>query len=156
MITAFTTTNIKLSHRSNNHDDSVGNVPIRSRRFALPSTTQEESIVEHDESTTRQDKQQQQSQQKKWFPRRPEDALFQEYDTLVKGAYVRHVLLETKEMTELAIQMYLKGGEKRTKEEMEEQTVSDLDPFSKLAMDLSACELSREEGGKIGKRNRFM
>lgn len=82
-----------------------------------------------------------------WFPRRPEDALFQEYDTLVQGAYVRHVVLETKDMADLAIQMYLKGGENDESSNVE---LSSQDPFSKLAQDLSACTLSREEGGKIG------
>ena len=82
-----------------------------------------------------------------WFPRRPEDALFQEYNTLVKGAYVRHVVLETKEMADLAIQMYLKGGNHDDQSSNVEPTK---DPFSKLAQDLSACALSREEGGKIG------
>jgi len=73
-----------------------------------------------------------------WFPVKPQDALLNQYNTIVKGAYVRHVLVETEDMADVAIKTYLKG-------DMDSQ-----DPFGLLASDLSACSLSRDEGGKVG------
>lgn len=81
---------------------------------------------------------------KKWFPVKPEDALLTQYDTLVRGAYIRHVLLETEEMGNLAMKTYLKSDFASL------DGADVLDPFGKLARDLSACRYSREEGGKIG------
>ncbi len=81
---------------------------------------------------------------KKWFPVKPEDALLTQYDTLVRGAFVRHVVVGSEEMCNLAMKTYLKGDFAS----MDERDI--LDPFGKLARDLSACKYSREEGGKIG------
>lgn len=81
---------------------------------------------------------------KSWWHLKPEDALLTQYNTLVKGAFVRHVLLETEEMGKLAMNTYLKGDIS----ELDDTDI--LDPFGKLARDLSACALSRDEAGKIG------
>lgn len=85
-----------------------------------------------------------QKKKKTWFPVKPEDALLTQYDTIVRGAYMRHVLLETEEMSDVAMKMYLKVDfaslERKDK----------LDPFGKLAKDLSACVKSKDEAGKIG------
>lgn len=81
---------------------------------------------------------------KKWFPVKPEDALLTQYDTLVRGAYVRHVVLETEEMADLATQTYLHGGLPTT-----DNSDASNDPFGQLAQDLSICK-SRHENGKIG------
>ena len=85
---------------------------------------------------------------KKWFPVKPEDALLTQYDTLVRGAYVRHVLLETEEMVDLAIQTYLRGGGDGFSHS--DTSSESTDPFGKLAKDISACTKSRDENGKIG------
>ena len=81
---------------------------------------------------------------KKWFPTKAQDALITQYDTLVRGAFVRHVLLETEEMGDIAMKTYLRGDISGLDEN------DKLDPFGKLARDISACTKSREEAGKIG------
>ncbi|KAL3782057.1 hypothetical protein HJC23_006285 [Cyclotella cryptica] len=50
-----------------------------------------------------------------WFPIHPADALSpnNDYDTIVKAAYLRHVLLETEEMADLIVDLYLSGGRLR-------------------------------------------
>ena len=80
---------------------------------------------------------------KAWFPVRPADALPTDYDSVVRGAFVRHVVVETAEMADLGLQTYLKGGSDSGVEKSS-------DPFGELARDLSACEKSREERGKVG------
>jgi len=81
---------------------------------------------------------------KAWFPVKPEDALLTQYDVLVRGAYVRHVVLETEAMGDLAMKTYLRGDFASLDD------ADKLDPFGKLARDLSACVKSRGEAGKIG------
>jgi tRNA-2-methylthio-N6-dimethylallyladenosine synthase len=85
-----------------------------------------------------------QKKKKSWFPVKPEDALLTQYDTIVRGAYVRHVLLETEEMSDVAMKMYLKVDFASLEHK------DKLDPFGKLAKDLSACIKSKDEAGKIG------
>ncbi len=76
---------------------------------------------------------------------KPEDALLTQYDTLVRGAYIRHVVLETEELSDLAMKTYLRG-DLGSYDDMTDK----LDPFGKLARDISACAKSREEAGKVG------
>ena len=90
------------------------------------------------------------SKSKQWYPVKPEDALLTQYDTLVKGAYVRHVLLETEDMVDLATQTYLRGGLSSSSSSSTSNNNNNMDPFGKLAQDLSACTKSRNENGKIG------
>jgi tRNA-2-methylthio-N6-dimethylallyladenosine synthase len=85
------------------------------------------------------------SKKKRWFPVKPEEALLTQYDSLVRAAFVRHVTLETEEMADLAIQTYLRGSSVITDDPRDK-----LDPFGRLAKDLSSCVKSREEAGKIG------
>lgn len=70
----------------------------------------------------------------KWFPSRIQEDV--DYENVVRSAYLRHLVVETKDMAQLAIQSYLKS--------------TDEDPFASLATALSACTLTREEGGRIG------
>ena len=85
-----------------------------------------------------------------WFPVRPSDALPTEYDAVVRGAYVRHVLLETEAMADVGMATYLKGGMPPSPGAPPSSGASSADPFDALARDLSACDQSRDEGGKIG------
>jgi len=87
---------------------------------------------------------------KRWFPVKPEDALLTRYDTLVRGAYIRHVLLETEEMVDIATQTYLRGDNREKGTTSTTNTEQIMDPFGQLAKDLSACSKSRDESGKIG------
>ena len=73
--------------------------------------------------------------QPQWFPTKIQQTV--DYRNLVKSMYIRHILLETKEMAELAVKQYI-----------DYKNVTD--PFGEVASTLSACKLSREEGGKIG------
>eukprot|EP00532_Pseudo-nitzschia_australis_P012459 CAMPEP_0168219822 /NCGR_PEP_ID=MMETSP0140_2-20121125/8833_1 /TAXON_ID=44445 /ORGANISM="Pseudo-nitzschia australis, Strain 10249 10 AB" /LENGTH=822 /DNA_ID=CAMNT_0008148365 /DNA_START=213 /DNA_END=2681 /DNA_ORIENTATION=+ len=87
-----------------------------------------------------------------------------EYSTRVKSLYIRHVLVERKETAQLALDWYmqLSSGETVTtignknnneKEEEEDDIVvltTSRDPFGDVAKQLSACSMTREEGGKIG------
>jgi len=69
-----------------------------------------------------------------WFPTRIQEDV--DYESVVQSAYLRHIVVETRDMAQLAIQSYLKS--------------TDEDPFAMVAKTLSACALTREEGGKIG------
>ena len=79
-----------------------------------------------------------------WFPVRPADALRTEYDTVVRAAHLRHVLVETEGTADLAMRTYLRGGL------VGDDDDSGGDPFGALAMDLSADASSRDGGGRIG------
>jgi hypothetical protein len=85
-----------------------------------------------------------------WFPVKPADALSPSngYDSLVKSAYLRHVLVSTEEMVDLIMDIYLKGGNLPGNNETYGPT--DGDVFNRLARDVSLCPDSREDGGKIG------
>ena len=80
-------------------------------------------------------KMKQQQQQQKWFPRRIQEDV--DYTKLVSSLYLRHIVVETKDIAQLALEEYLK-------------TTSSEDPFGDIAKKVSACAASREEGGKIG------
>jgi hypothetical protein len=85
-----------------------------------------------------------------WFPIKPADALSPSngYDSLVKSAYLRHVLVSTEDMLDLIMDIYLKGGSLPGNDKTYGST--DGDVFSRLAQDVSLCADSREDGGKIG------
>lgn len=70
----------------------------------------------------------------KWFPTRIQEDV--DYENVVKSVYLRHIVVETKDMAQIALQSYLKSTEE--------------DPFAALATSLSACPLTRDEGGRIG------
>ena len=86
----------------------------------------------------------------KWFPIKAADALspHNDYDSLVKAAYLRHLKVSSEEMANLIMDVYSKGGVLPGKDVAYSQ--SDGDIFSRLATDVSLCTNSREEGGKIG------
>jgi len=71
-----------------------------------------------------------------WFPTRIQETI--NYDETVQRLYLRHILTETKEMAQVAVQQYL------------EFSKYDEDPFGKVAQTISACPATRNEGGKIG------
>ena len=71
----------------------------------------------------------------RWFATRIQETL--DYPSLVQSMYLRHCVLETKAMADLAIKEYL-------------SCKNATDPFGQVASSLSACALSREEAGKIG------
>jgi hypothetical protein len=85
-----------------------------------------------------------------WFPVKPADALSPSngYDSLVKSAYLRHILVASDEMADLIMDIYLRGGSLPGKDETYGKT--DGDVFTRLARDVSLCADSREDGGKIG------
>jgi tRNA-2-methylthio-N6-dimethylallyladenosine synthase len=69
-----------------------------------------------------------------WFPRRIQEDV--DYSKVVESAFVRHIVVETKDMAQLALQKYLQS--------------QDEDPFGQLASVLSACPHTRAEGGRVG------
>jgi len=85
-----------------------------------------------------------------WFPIKPSDALSESngYDTLVKSAYLRHILVASEEMADLISGVYLKGGSIPGNDETYIQTDGDI--FNRLANDVSLCSSTRDDGGKIG------
>lgn len=85
-----------------------------------------------------------------WFPIKPADALSPSngYDSIVKSAYLRHVLVASEEMADLVMDIYIKGGNIPGKDKTYGPT--DGDVFTRLARDVSLCANSREDGGKIG------
>jgi len=81
------------------------------------------------------------------------------YSERVKSMYLRHVVVERAETAELALQWYLQlssGENVPTGERNDVEGESSLylntsrDPFGDVAKQLSACSISRDEGGKIG------
>jgi hypothetical protein len=77
------------------------------------------------------------------------------YSKKVKSLYLRHVVVERKETAELALQWYmqLSAGEDVASGNNTETTVelhTSKDPFGDVARQLSACSVTRDEGGKIG------
>ncbi|KAL7526425.1 hypothetical protein ACHAXR_001483, partial [Thalassiosira sp. AJA248-18] len=87
---------------------------------------------------------------KAWFPINIADALSpsNDYNTLVKSAYLRHILVASEEMADLIMGVYLKGGSLPGNEETYGK--SDGDILARLAHDVSLCTDSREDGGKVG------
>ena len=94
-----------------------------------------------------------------WFPVKPVDALSPSngYDTIVKSAYLRHILVSSEEMADLIMDIYLKGGKLTAENDDDGGNTTtyhygptDGDVFTRLAKDVSLCISSREEGGKIG------
>ncbi|KAL7522344.1 hypothetical protein ACHAWX_007030 [Stephanocyclus meneghinianus] len=102
-----------------------------------------------------------------WFPIHPADALSpgNDYDTIVKSAYLRHVLVETEQMADLIVDVYLSGGRlqgtgnfiiddghydteigNHALEASNDQT----DIFARLARQTSTCTHTRIDGGEIG------
>jgi hypothetical protein len=80
------------------------------------------------------------------------------YSTKVKSLYLRHCVVERKETAELALQWYLQltsGGSVEnvgTNSGDDDDVVihTSRDPFGDVTKQLSACTMTREEGGKIG------
>jgi hypothetical protein len=70
-----------------------------------------------------------------WFPTRIQEDV--DYTALVKSLYLRHIVVETKETAQLALEQYIADTSSR-------------DPFGSLAQRISACPESRQEGGKVG------
>ena len=119
--------------------------PSASRGSCLHST------IQADEDTSSADVRRDGRKNKNgWFPIRPADALSPSngYDSLVKSAYLRHILVASDEMADLILEIYLKGGSLPGNDEMYGK--SDGDVFTRLARDVSLCVDSREDGGKIG------
>jgi hypothetical protein len=101
-----------------------------------------------------------------WFPVKPVDALSPSngYDTLVKSAYLRHILVSSEDMANLIMDIYLKGGQLTTAAgncitndyvggnvtNTYYYGSTDGDVFTRLANDVSLCIHTREDGGKIG------
>mmetsp|Transcript_11969 Transcript_11969/g.25909 ORF Transcript_11969/g.25909 Transcript_11969/m.25909 type:complete len:751 (-) Transcript_11969:103-2355(-) len=139
--------------------DTCSHAPRFSRTHLWSTTTTEDatsssSSPDASSSSSSSPKREQKNVAGTWFPVRPPDALPTEYNAVVRGAYVRHVLLETEAMADAGMAAYLKGGMMssfgRTSQPSEGGASSDVDPFGALARDLSACDQSRHEGGKIG------
>lgn len=76
----------------------------------------------------------------KWFPIRAQDSLTSSYNTIVKSAYLRHILVETEAMADVLLQQYLSNPSEK----------GSADPFGDLARNVSSCIYSRDDGGRIG------
>ncbi|KAL9188270.1 hypothetical protein ACHAXT_006648 [Thalassiosira profunda] len=85
---------------------------------------------------------------KEWFPIHPADALSpsNDYNSLVKSAYLRHILVASEEMADLILDVYMKGGTLQ----QDTYAKTDGDIFNRIANDVSLCADTREDGGKIG------
>lgn len=81
-----------------------------------------------------------------WFPIRAQDSLAASYNTVVKAAYLRHILVETEEMADLLLQQYISSPTSI----LNESSTPSSDPFGDLARKVSSCIYSREDGGRVG------
>ena len=120
-------------------------VPASSSRGRLSSTLVEDEDVKA-RTVWEVDNDQ---KERKWFPIHPADALSEgnNYNSLVKSAYVRHIKLATEDLANLVMRIYSKGGGLPGSTEVYEK--SDADLFSRLAADLSLCS-TKEDGGEVG------
>lgn len=76
------------------------------------------------------------SSSKLWFPTRIQESV--NYVEQVESLYLRHILVETIDMAQLALQHYLTAHAHST------------DPFGHVAQLISSCSLTRQEGGRVG------
>ncbi|KAL7550773.1 hypothetical protein ACHAWF_015066 [Thalassiosira exigua] len=117
-----------------------------------PALSKLRSTFQADEIATSADASRESGKGKKtWFPVHPADALSSSngYDSLVKSAYLRHILVASEEMADLVMDVYMKGGQLPGEDEMY-YGKTEGDMFSRLARDVSICLDSREDGGKLG------
>ena len=127
---------------------------ILSRHITHTTSTVLHSTL--DETTAATEATPSKKKKKTWFPIRPADALSpsNDYNTLVKSAYLRHILVETEEMADLVMNLYLNGGKSEDIDDTTQSTSSyektDGDVFSRLAVDVSTCQFTREDSGEIG------
>mmetsp|Transcript_3877 Transcript_3877/g.5783 ORF Transcript_3877/g.5783 Transcript_3877/m.5783 type:complete len:761 (-) Transcript_3877:1685-3967(-) len=116
--------------------------PIKSTSTSLQSTVDETAT----DTTTKT--------KNTWFPIRPADALSpsNDYNSLVNSAYLRHILVETEEMADLVMDLYLNGGKSEGDDNAAQSSYerTDGDVFSRLATDVSTCPFTREDSGEIG------
>lgn len=105
---------------------SLTTTPVQLRSYA--SVPLQASMAESDTSSKNKKLPQ-------WFPTKIQQTV--DYRKLVQSMYLRHIVLETKDMAEIALKQYL-----------DYRDIAD--PFGEVASKLSACNLSREDGGKIG------
>jgi len=75
-----------------------------------------------------------------------------EYSKRVRSLYLRHVVVERIETAELALQWYLQlsSGESIDDTATDLELNTSRDPFGDVDKQLSACLMTRDEGGKIG------
>eukprot|EP00956_Cyclotella_meneghiniana_P008066 scaffold10765_cov51-Cyclotella_meneghiniana.AAC.1 len=95
-----------------------------------------------------------------WFPIHPADALSSnnDYNAIVKAAYVRQILVETEEMADLVLDLYVGGGRVNVNNDggssssslVIDDVESSSDLFDKLARQISTCQHTRDDGGQIG------
>ena len=73
----------------------------------------------------------------KWFPTKIQEDV--DYEQVVQSLYLRHILVETTEMAQLTLSRYIS-----------QHSTASKDPFGDLAKEISACQSTRAEGGKVG------
>jgi tRNA-2-methylthio-N6-dimethylallyladenosine synthase len=95
-----------------------------------------------------------------WFPRRIQETI--QYGNVVRGLYLRHIVTETADMAQAARTAYLEllqlpSGSDSAESNAAESSSSTADnnqyskdPFGRVAALLSACSVTRGEGGTIG------
>jgi len=96
-----------------------------SRCFPRSTTSLESSSKEETTSS---------SASSAWYPRRIQESV--DYNRVVESAFLRHIVVETPEMANTAMESY--------------RQMDTVDPFDDLAKTISACSQTREEGGRIG------
>ena len=102
-------------------------------RNALRSATTSSNEIDYSTLETKRPEQ----KKKKWFPTKIQEDV--NYEKVVRSLYLRHILVETMEMAQLTMSRYLS-----------KHSTSSKDPFGDLAKEISACQSTREEGGKVG------
>mmetsp|Transcript_8247 Transcript_8247/g.24369 ORF Transcript_8247/g.24369 Transcript_8247/m.24369 type:complete len:808 (+) Transcript_8247:54-2477(+) len=91
-----------------------------------------------------------------WFSTRIQKDM--EYSSRVKSLYLRHVVVERTDTAKLALDWYLQlsaGETVTTSGDVDDDDdivvlTTSKDPFGDVAKHLSACSVTREEGGKLG------
>jgi tRNA-2-methylthio-N6-dimethylallyladenosine synthase len=86
-----------------------------------------------------------------WFPTQIQSTV--DYDAIVSRLYLRHIVTETQSVANLAVQQYMQALRQEVpilSDEDQHQGKNHNDPFAQLATLMSACAVTRHEGGKIG------
>ena len=152
-----TATTAFLSHR-----------PVVKQRIPISPNDQHHSrlVTRHvaTDPTQITERQQQQQNKPKYGTRivKPIDALSTSYHAIVQSAYLRHILLQTHEMSSLVYQILYNStavmdfllSAKNDGKDKDIRPVSypreaTSDPFGYLAHQISSCEESKEDGGVI-------
>ena len=129
---------LHLNQNLNIHQHKVRSLLTNHKKLFCASTASSSST--ENEVTDLKNERDDKKMKSPWFPIRAQDTLAVSYNTVVKSAYLRHIVVETEEMADLLLQKYISSP----------GMIESSDPFGEIARNVSSCVYSREDGGRVG------